>query len=211
VNSQLLTEDGWPRSREVATLARRIDAINWFQRDSVVRDPGQRLSDALVEHTRRLGAAAPASVNLRQSGEGRADIRDQHVDLKRPAWDALLRAPFDTARQVIRETGRARGHSLVLVSGEALLIRPEALPIQQETLWNRLQGPRKDRLPETTVSTLVDRVLWELGMAILWEMIGDLVGENPYESLLTVYEEGLYPLDLMPAGAVRLWLPSDPD
>ena len=44
-------------------------------------------------------------------------------------------------------------------------------------------------------------------MMVLWEMVGDLVGENPYEPLLPVYEEGLYPLDLTPAGPVLLWAP----
>ncbi len=207
MSSQLLAEDGWPRSTEVAALVRRIDAINWFRRDSAVCDPSRRLVSAAAEHTRRLGTSRPQSFSVQQPWEGRAGIRDQRIDLSRPAWDALLRPGFDTAHSAIRRTGRAKGHSLVTVSGEALLIRPDALPVEQETLWERLQGPPDDRLPPAAVRTLVDRVLWELGMMVLWEMVGDLVGENPYEPLLPVYEEGLYPLDLTPAGPVLLWAP----
>lgn len=86
-------------------------------------------------------------------------------------------------------------------------MRPDALPVSQDELWDRLEGPADDRLSGAALRILVDRVLWELGMMLLWEMVGDLVGPNPYAPLLVIYEEGFYPLDLSPLRA-RLWAPT---
>lgn len=207
VNSQLLVGDGWPRSVEVAALVRRVGAIDWFRRAATARDPSHRIARCLADHMQGLGAPAPTSVDIQRPWEGRADLRGQDIDLSRPTWDGLLQARFEEVCDAIRSSGRARGHSLVVVSGEALLMRPDALPVQQETLWTRLAGPRDDSLPESTVRALVDRVLWELGMMVLWEMVGDLIGDNPYAPLLAIYEEGLYPLDITPGGPARLWAP----
>lgn len=207
MTSPLVIEDGWPRSRETAGLARRIGAVNWFQRTATTRDPTHRIAHALGTHAALLGLDGPGSVDVMRPWEGRADIRGQRTDVTRPQWDLALRGPFERVRKAMLTSKRAHGSPLILPSGEALLMRPDALPVSQDELWDRLEGPADDRLSGAALRILVDRVLWELGMMLLWEMVGDLVGPNPYAPLLVIYEEGFYPLDLSPLRA-RLWAPT---
>jgi len=201
-----LVEDGWPRSRETSGLARRISAVNWFRRATTSRDPTHRIAHALGEHASLLGVPSPGTVDVLRPREGRAEIRGQQIDVSRPVWDTALRGPFDRLRTTLLQSGRTRGHALVLPSGDALLMRPDALPLSQGTLWSRLEGPADDRVSEAVLRILIDRILWELGMMLAWEMVGDLIGPNPYAPLLVIYEEGLYPLEAA-ANRVRLWAP----
>ncbi|MAG58219.1 MAG: hypothetical protein CMJ83_18185 [Planctomycetes bacterium] len=206
MKSPLLTDDGWPRSSEIAALVRRLAAVNWFRRHPHPDPPATRIGHALEEHASRVGFDLVHDVNVLAPWEGRSALREHEGALERTQWDAALRERFATLRNAVIESGRAAGHALLMISGEALLMRPEALPLSQDELWTRLEGPADDRLPTSVVRKLVDRVLWETGMMVGWELVADLVGPNPFVPLLTIYEEGFYPLDLRD-GTAWLWAP----
>jgi len=207
VNSQLLLGDGWPRSEETAALVRRMSAVDWFHRTNVPDTSADRLVTALEQHARLLSLEPPVNdVIVLTPSEGRTALRNQRFPHERSPWEAALRSPFEKIHKAMVASERATGHSLLVNSGEALLMRPDALPISQDILWSRLEGPTDDLLPDGVVRHLVDLLLWEAGIMVAWEMVSDIVGENPYTPLLTVYEEGLYPLDIYDGGAL-LWAP----
>ena len=173
------------------------------------REAGTRIAAALHEHARRVGIdPEPPDAVVLSGADGRTALRSGKIDVSRHAWDQRLRAPFSAVQKELHDSGRAVGHPLLLPSGEAYLMRPGALPIDQEVLWERIAGPPHDDLPPKIVQVLVDRILWELGVMLTFELVGDrLETPNPYAPLLTVYEEGLYPLDIGPERAL-LWAPS---
>jgi hypothetical protein len=207
VETCLLTEDDWPRARETVALTRRILALRWFRCQDWLQDPTARIAHALASHGSMIALTVPPSeVSVLGPDEGRDAIR-KGFPLDRPSWNRSLRRPFERLLDVILETGRARGHSVILLSGRSILMQPEALSIPQDDMWRNLEGPPEDTLPEASVRILVDRVLWELGMMMAWEMVADILGPNPYTPLLTLYEDGLYPLDFEGGKAV-LWAPA---
>jgi hypothetical protein len=204
-------EDGPPRSREVAELFRRIAAVRWFPRRW--RPPAApRVVAALREHEIRTGLdQLPAALELLSGSEGRQLIARGEIDLSRRAWVLRLQAALDGACNALRAGLRAQSHPLFQRESEALMIRPTVLPVSQPALWRALQGEGPHSLEAATVRILIDRILWELGAAAAWELAADLLeAPNPFAPLLTLYEEGIYPLDLN-GPRILLWAPAAPE
>lgn len=204
-------ENGTPRSREAAALIRRIAAIRWFPPEWTP-PAAPRVVAALQEHEIRAGLEPiPSQLKLLSGPEGRRMIAGGEIGLRRATWVLRLQAAVDDASGALRRSRRAEGHPLFQRECEALMIRPAALPVSQPELWRALQGEGTTSLEAPSVRILCDRILWELGAAVAWELAADLLqAENPFAPLIALYEEGIYPLDLC-GPRVLLWAPAAPE
>lgn len=205
---EILVEDGRPRAAERSAMACRIAAVRWFAPPSGERAPARRVVEAVRDHAERLPLGPPpAGVSVLDGAQGRAWVRRAPETLGRPAWQALLDRRTAEARDALRADDVPGDHPLIVRSGASLLLRPSALPVPIEMLRQGLAGPADDRLPPPLVERLLDRVLWELASLLLWEIVAGRLGPNPFQPLLAIYEEGLYPLAFA-ADAVLLWHPA---
>ena len=210
VKSSAIMDVGGPRSAEVARLLKRISVIRWFRAGPIRPECGPQLAQAIESHLDGIGAERPACAEVLQSEVGARALLNGEIAASRPQWDGFIQAPFQALRDAALQSGRLREHPFLVVSGEAILVRPNALPLSQAALWSSLSQASHLQLPNRLLRILADRVLWELGMMVLHETLEDLMGENPYSPLLTLYEEGIYPLDLVSANRATLWTPGEP-
>ena len=197
MEQQILQEDGWPGSNVAVTLAQRIYSVQWFHRDGRPRNPAKRLANALSAHGERLGEPFGVQrVRILGPDEGRQQITESGDELPRMAWRQRLESEFVPAREKLLQSGRARGHALFETSGNNLAIHPTALPLVEQELWRALEHGGSSPLRPAIVRMLLDRLLWECGAMVAWAMLADRLPPNPFEPLLVVYEEGLFPIDI---------------
>jgi hypothetical protein len=192
---------------EVAALARRVAAIPWFEPMRRDAHLPTRLAAAILRHEVRLGfsgpprparildTAAARAVLLAPAGEGSN------------RWRRALDEQGQRLHRALRGRPELAQHPLLEWTGEALLLRTAVLPVPQARLRTRLAGPAEGRPPAAVIQCLVDRVLWEVGTAVAWPLGGPTLGPSPFDPLLDIYEEGLYPLDLGGAEII-LWNPA---
>jgi len=208
VTSSSIMGTGWPHSGRTVQLLKRAALIRWFSGPSAEHGVASKLADAIGAHQERLGCPATKEIRVLSAEDGARAVLNGEVDVARPSWHRLLATRFEQLRARVVATHRLQGNPLLTISGEAILVYPEALPISQSEIWSALGKSGDLSLPDRLRRALVDRIIWELGAMILHESAGDPTEPNPFSPLLTVYEEGLYPLELGPDGEATLWSPT---
>ncbi len=183
----------------------RIAAVPWFRTLPHRTDPSTRVADALERHIRLVGITpAPRDLVVLSRDEGLAELRAKPALLARHFWEQRLVTTFERVTTTLLTGSRVDGDPLFSVSGRSVLLETTVLPLAQDVLLQRLEDARGYALNAESAQRLLDRLLWELGAMLAAELVGDLVGENPFVPLLDIHEEGLILLDITPE-RVTLW------
>gem|GEM_PF-6829170 len=186
-------------------LMARIAAVRWFRALPHGVDASARIADALERHIRLLGITpAPRELAVLTRDEGLAEVRARPALLARSYWEQRLTRSFEHVTSALLTGSRVDGDPLFSVSGRSVLLETTVLPLPQDLLLGRLMDARGYALDAASAQRLLDRLLWELGAMLAAELVGDLVGENPFKPLLDIHEEGLILLDITPE-RVTLW------
>jgi len=203
-------EARWPHAGHTAQLLKRAAVIRWFPAQPIQHGAATRLADAITAHRKRLGCPPTDDIRILGAEDGARALLDGEMDVARPSWHRMLAKQFERLRVRALATDRLHKHPLLTVSGEAILVYPDALPISRSEIWNALSRSGNLSLPDRLRGALMDRIIWELGAMILHESAADPTELNPFAPLLSVYEEGLYPLELGPDAEITLWSPAAP-
>ena len=186
-------------------MVTRASVVRWFELPPHAELRSGRIARALEEHGKLLAPAIPMRKSSVLSREDGISWIAEH-GLDPTPWRKALNTSQDQARQLALEHGRADSVGLFAQSGTSLSLRHSLITTPQP-LREVLGDPGAQLSPED-FSRLDERLMWELGAMFLCELVSDLMGPNPISPLLTVYEEGLYPLDLTPDGLATLWAPT---
>lgn len=208
VTSQLTRESGAPRGREVAQAARRLGVVRWFTLPPRPEVRAPRLLRALDAYASAPPDPRPVEeVRLLDGPAGRHLLGSGRTDPERHTWQGRVDAQWLRAREALLASGRGRGHPLLAFMGRSVSIRREILPVRAAELVRRLRATPGPVLPGEVAGILAERVVLEMGAYLVWEMVADLLGPNPFEALLTIYEEGCYPVEL-PGPRAVVWAPA---
>lgn len=205
---EVLDDTEGPEALAVATLARRIAAIDWFapRRDDC---PPSRIAAVFAGFVGAFSLPGPESLVILPGPAGREALASGRFDDTPMPWRGPLVLAATRVGEVLRQATTVPRRPLLDRTGDAVLVNLAALPIPRFSLMRRLAGPDPRRsLRSPVVTALADRIAWELGAMLAWALAGPALPANPFLTLLALYEEGVVVLDLTKERAT-LWLPGE--
>ena len=189
--SNIVQDDGTPEQHRVALMARAWAALNERQNSTVREGAEHRIGAAASTHAELLSGRVHTMSFVLPTD---AEIWLTGQEPARRRWLTRLAEQFESIREGLIALSKTRELPAHEVSGDAVLLRADCLPLKQDRLNRWVRGNETDGLSDELTQMIVDETLWQCGACLAWEYVCGHERENPFAPLLVIYEEGFIPL-----------------